>query len=198
MSMILALRATSQENIDAVLKKPALVWDLLKPDACHYATPSQPKRGFLKKLFGRVWRSDDSVPARRRTLAEGTAIDLDKSWQAVHFLLTGTAWEGGFPQAFLLHGGTTLQEIEVGYGSPRILDAKEVAEVQHALAMVSPEQLLARFDAAAMTEAEIYPEIWSRDSRDECVDYIQYYYVLLRQFVNDVHATGFGLVITVE
>jgi hypothetical protein len=45
------------------------------------------------------------------------AGDLEKSWQGIHYLLTGTAWEGDPPLNFLLAGGREV-DIEIGLGPP--------------------------------------------------------------------------------
>src|SRR5690242_18007628 len=46
---------------------------------------------------------------------------LDKAWQGIHYLLTGTAWGGEPPWNTLLAGGTELPGAgeEWGYGPPR-------------------------------------------------------------------------------
>ena len=32
-------------------------------------------------------------------------LEVDKAWHGLHFLLTGTAWEGDFPLNFIVSGG---------------------------------------------------------------------------------------------
>lgn len=36
------------------------------------------------------------------------SVDIDKAWHALHFLFTGTAWEGEMPASFLLVGGAPV------------------------------------------------------------------------------------------
>src|SRR4051812_40770621 len=59
-------------------------------------------------------------------------LDIDKAWHAIHFLLTGTAWEGEPPLDFLAIGGTEIGE-DLGYGPARGLVSSQVRELATAL-----------------------------------------------------------------
>jgi hypothetical protein len=53
----------------------------------------------------------DAVPPEGATLVDPEShLDLDKAWQPLHFLLTGTAWEGDEPGCYLVRGGEELAE----------------------------------------------------------------------------------------
>ncbi|MDG6105235.1 YfbM family protein [Dactylosporangium aurantiacum] len=84
-------------------------------------------------------------------------LDLDRSWHVVHFLLTGTAWEvtQGAGEAVL--GGVEIGE-DGGYGPARLLDAATVRRIAAALDTLDVDALCARFDPAAMTAADLYPD----------------------------------------
>lgn len=101
-------------------------------------------------------------------------IDIDKTWQLIHFLLTGEQYEGEFPLSAVILGGAELGEEDVGYGPARYLTPDEVRAVAAAIAPISEEQLWSRFDAKAALMAKIYPEIWSGDESE----YVQRDYVL--------------------
>lgn len=85
-------------------------------------------------------------------------LDVDKAWHAIHFLLNGTSWGGKEPLANAVLGGLPIGEVDVGYGPARYLRPAQVLETSKALQNITAEQLWARFDAAAMKKAEIYPE----------------------------------------
>jgi hypothetical protein len=88
-------------------------------------------------------------------------LDLDKSWHGLHRVLTGTAWEGDFPLCFLLDGGEALEEIDTGYGPPRLLSADEVVQIANALGAVTEEEFDRRFDREQMAAEDIYPTgVW--------------------------------------
>jgi hypothetical protein len=88
-------------------------------------------------------------------------LDLGKSWHAIHYLLTGTAWEIGDGAAgAAILGGDEIGE-DGGYGPARVLDPESVRAVAAELDAMDVETLRARFDPNAMAAAQIYPDIWA-------------------------------------
>lgn len=139
------------------------------------------------------------MPAVDLPLAPGEVdtIDLDKAWHGIHFMLTGTAWEGEPPLNFPMHGGTVIGEVEVGYGSARGMTAAEVRTVAGALAGIDEAFMRARFDPAQMTRLDIYPGIWDRDpTEDDSLGYCLEYFGALRAFVMRAAERGAGPVIS--
>src|SRR5882762_365214 len=63
---------------------------------------------------------------------------LEKAWHGLHYLLTGSAGEGGLPLGFLLEGGEEVGE-DLGYGSPRLFQPPEVRQIDAALAPISDD-----------------------------------------------------------
>lgn len=84
-------------------------------------------------------------------------VDLDKAWHCLHFLLSGTAWEGEPPLGFLVNGGTSIGDEDVGYGPARAFSPTEVASIASALGALTLADLVARFDGPRMDALEIYP-----------------------------------------
>lgn len=121
-------------------------------------------------------------------------LDVDKAWHAIHFLLTGTAWQGDPPLNFVVTGGTELGE-DLGYGPARSLTSGEVRSLAAALKAISPDSLLQRYDPAALTAAEIYPQIWDRPEEEDPRGYVSEYYDQLRSFVLDAAVEGEALLI---
>src|SRR4051794_11443112 len=94
-------------------------------------------------------------------LAASDFLDIDKAWHALHRVLTGTTWEGEFPLCFLLDGGEALEEMDTGYGPPRLLPADEVVQIANALGAITEEEFDRRFDPAQMAAEDIYPTgVW--------------------------------------
>ena len=85
----------------------------------------------------------------------GDLVDLDKAWQAIHFLLTGSAWEGSGPLTFLLHAGSPIGE-DFGYGPTRLASPIEVRAFRDALAALDDSELQRRYDPAAMAAEDVY------------------------------------------
>jgi hypothetical protein len=203
MGMYLGLASLSVTTINRLHADPPLVWQILAPDdpdavARARGTPRRP--GLLARLFGRG--RVEAAPAAAEPLAltegEGEVLDLDKAWHGIHYLLTGTAWEGDPPLNFLVTGGHEVGDEEVGYGPPRTLTPIETGEVASALAALSDEQLRARFAPSEMMRLEIYPEIWDRDpAEDDTLGYLMEYLEQLRGTLARVVARGHGLLVTI-
>ena len=87
-------------------------------------------------------------------------VDVDKAWHCLHFLLTGTAWEGAPPLNFIATGGREVGDEDVGYGPARAFANAELREISGALDQIDRAELSRRFDARQMNELEIYPS-WS-------------------------------------
>lgn len=123
-------------------------------------------------------------------------IDLDKAWHGIHYLLTGTAWGGSEPLNYIIEGGRTVGDIEIGYGPARVLDSAQVRAFGQALAGVTHEQLRAAYQPTAMARAEVYPNIWDRadESPDEALDYLLAYFDELRAYVAQASDSGKGLI----
>lgn len=113
----------------------------------------------LKRIF------DD--PPLAHLLWEGTPssadalprqeCDLDKSWNAIHFTLTGDAdGDTDLPLGFLLTGGRPVPEVDLGHGPIRAFGPEAVQGLAELLAAIPPEEFLARFDHAAMREEDVY------------------------------------------
>jgi len=116
------------------------------------------------------------------------ALDIDKSWHAIHFLLTGKAWEGPLPLRNVVLGGTLLGSLDLGYGPARYLTPDEVRDCAAALSAISSDDLAARFDLAALSKAQIYPQAW-RNHNDE-LEYILDYYRQLVAFFTQAAGAG--------
>lgn len=103
------------------------------------------------------------------------ALDIDKTWHAIHFLLTRTVWEGEPPLSQAILGGDPVGD-DTGFGPARYLSPAEVREVAAALVLVPADDLRRRYgDGSALTANEIYPSIWD----EEGWDYVSSYYVEL-------------------
>lgn len=200
MSMCLCLVAVSDANIRRMLQDPPLVWRVVSPDdpAPYEAARAARKRTLLSRLFGRGGGSG-TVPDLELSPQEGNATDLDKAWHGIHYLLTGTAWEGEHPRNFLASGGTPVGDIDVGYGPARVLTAAETRQARDALRAISDDELRARFDPADMLAKEIYPEIWTRDpEEDDALGYLIEYVQALRSFLDKSVDAGLGLVVHIS
>ena len=121
------------------------------------------------------------------------SVHLEKAWHGLHYLLTGSAGEGGLPLGFLLEGGREIGE-DLGYGSPRLLDPGEVQHLNAALAPITDDELWSRFDPDAMEAEGVYPGIWDEDEEELREEYVTYFQEL-KQVVAQASTGGMGLLV---
>jgi len=137
MGMVLVLRGATDLEIRNLLADPSSIHDFLDDDDED--------------------EDDEGYPV----------TDLDKAWHGLHYLFTGTAWEGDPPLNFLVTGGQQVGEEDVGYGPARAFMSDEVKRIHAAVHALSPEGLRARFNPSKMKKLEISPDIWDRDPADD-------------------------------
>ncbi|UOG74133.1 YfbM family protein [Hymenobacter tibetensis] len=135
---------------------------------------------------------DNSVPATQE-------LDLDKAWHGLHFMLTGSDWEGPEPFAYLLDGGEIIgneEDHDLGYGPARGLASAEVSRFAAALYSLSESEFKSRYNSAAMDELEIYPLEWSKEEKpEEIVEWLVTTFKELKQFVQDAVTKNQALLI---
>lgn len=142
---------------------------------------------------------DDEAGSVRGTIElaghEGQILDLDKAWGAIHYLLTGTAWEGEAPQNFLLCGGEQVGDVDLGLGPARSLSAEATRGAAAMLQSGTDAELRTRFDPADMKGKEIYPDFWDESDPNAELDYVLEHLAALRAFVERAAAKRMGLLI---
>jgi hypothetical protein len=79
-------------------------------------------------------------------------------WHGLHFLLTGTEWDGDSPENFLIHGGDALPEPSEAreYGPARIIPSNELPTIVAALKRLDLTDAVGLLERAAKTAA-IHP-----------------------------------------
>jgi hypothetical protein len=125
-------------------------------------------------------------------------LDLDKAWHGLHFLLTGSAWEGHEPGCFLVRGGEEIGDEDYGYGPVRAFRSQQTQEIASFLGALSRAELTRRFDPGRMTQLQIYPEvIWTRRADDDDpLEYVLLAFDELQPFVMRTAAEGLGLLVS--
>lgn len=141
-----------------------------------------------------VLRDSDT---RRRFFSLGNKsapmLDLDKSWHGLHYLLTGSAWDGESPSGFLVDGG---ELIDLDMTSARVFWPKQVADIDEMLASATEDGLRRKFEPKTMMQEQVYPEIWDRDPRkDDTLAWLISKFQELKQFVSSARSRGGCLVV---
>jgi hypothetical protein len=108
-------------------------------------------------------------------------VDIDKSWAAIHFMLTGSPWEGSEPERLPILGGTEIGA-DIGYGPARYLTPEQVLAAHGVLDSIPTIELKKRFMPAKLEAADVYPSgIWLDEGMDG-FEYIEHWYEQLRLF----------------
>ena len=122
------------------------------------------------------------------------SFDVDKAWHGLHYLLTGTGYEGEAPIRWAILGDQDLGA-DLGMGGSSFLTPGQVREVAAALADFTEAELRANFDPHEMAAFDIYPGIiWMRDGQ-EALDFVMAHFAPLVQFYADAAARGDAVVI---
>ncbi|GMU82303.1 MAG: hypothetical protein AMXMBFR47_21740 [Planctomycetota bacterium] len=164
------IREVWDHTIEALLAAPPKIRHLLDSDFGD--------EGEFDDEFGGDEDGDDSDDERLED--HGNSLNIDKAWHAMHFALTGTAWEGDFPWAFLQVGGAQIGDEDVGYGPARAFTSDEVSAIADALDTLSQADFAARLDLQKLARHSIYPEIWKNA---DSIEYVVEYYDRVVEFM---------------
>lgn len=189
MGMVLELRQVSNDQIDWLLANPELVtWFLLGPS-------TRPKPGFWSQLFGRRHREVSTKDEPWKPPADDEYLDLDKAWHGIHYLLNFSAWEGKEPFCYLVIGGKTLGDADLGYGPARALRSGQVRRFRDVVASLGTAGLAARYDPNEMADEDIYPSIWHGDPEADALGYLKEHFERLLEFLDRCVERNQGLII---
>ncbi len=166
MAMRLGLLSLSDANITRVLKQPAHAWALITPPAPAAEEPVTKAKRKKSPTTGRTSKTKAAAALKLAT-NEGMRCDLDMAWHGIHYLLTGTAWEGTPPLDFLVEGGRQVGQIDPEHGPVRAFSHDEVRAIYDAVSVMGPYELRKRFNPRDMAAKEIYPDIWTKTPNEE-------------------------------
>jgi hypothetical protein len=184
--VVYCLKRASAAELAAMQRQPRLIGRFLFDDEEAY--PDKLMSGKIGRMFGR------SVAAADFDFPEREEIDLDKSWHVLHFLLTGLAGDGEHPLNLIGRDWPPLANVDNGLGPPMGISPSALRAFHEALADVSNEEILARWDSEAIRSAELYLGDTLADDEVTGREYIDENLSLLRKFVSDCQIAGDGAV----
>ena len=120
-------------------------------------------------------------------------ISIDKAWSLIHFLLTGEAWSGEMPLAFVIAGGTPVGDIDVGYGPARTIDSKTVSQIDTALRAISRATLANNWNSDAIRDAELYAV--NPDDKHSELEYAGAHFDSMKAFVHALAEEKLGMIV---
>jgi hypothetical protein len=143
MGVVVSYIRVSPANAALLVQHPKLMGSLLG-----FEEGDAPSKGggFLSRLFGKKTEPPKIEPLPLlEPREEGDEGDTDKAWQGMHFILTGTAEGGHFPEGFIMHGGTPVGD-DKEEKCARLFQPEEVQQIQTMLQAQSEEGLRQRYD----------------------------------------------------
>lgn len=179
--MVWSARAADPSQIDAMRNDQKLLDEALFGEPPELTT-GRPKGQGQVNFSSKENRDELAAWVDKRQAEVGdTAVDLDKAWHGIHYLLTGSQVPDGTLASKVIWGGEDIGP-DYGYGPARLLKPDDVKAIAKLLAGISPDQLRSRFKPKEMTRAGIYPDvIWDRDG-DEALKYLLDNYTKLVAF----------------
>lgn len=114
-------------------------------------------------------------------------VDLDKAWHGLHTLLNQHPTDINCPAGAAILGGLPVGE-DQGYGPARLLDVVGVTQVASALAALSDDDVMGRYDASKMRSWDVYPSIW--DDPKILTEYLLPHLTALRSLYTAAAAAG--------
>ena len=151
-----------------------------------YAMYQEVKKEDFKKLL----ESDDFFETiEDLEEKDGTELcDIDKMWDALHFLLNGLSALYGDPQDNILSefiiGSKCFDDDSEEFA--RYIPTERVAEIANKLNEIDFQDYLKDFDMNKFAENGIYPDIWSYDEeREEIMEELSEHFDNLKEFYTE-------------
>jgi hypothetical protein len=121
-----------------------------------------------------------------------STLDIDKSWQAIHYLLCEDIADGEPPLGYVVPMMDD-QGIDFGEFGAFYLRAGQVAEALQAIADMDEALLRSRYDFAAMVRDQVYPIVSGEDA-EELFTYMLEHFKAIRHFYSQTATDGKGLI----
>ena len=140
-----------------------------------------------RQVSEEIYPDDDGLYASRRA---GRGLDIDKSWDGIHFLVRALVRGGRIPWIDPVPWYAPPEGSETGatnhYGPIAFHAPEAVAKTAAALAGVTRQALESAYDPAAMMEDNIYPQTWDRPGEFE---YLWEHFRALVEFYKEAETT---------
>lgn len=153
-------------------------------------------------MIGYYFRADEDMMEKIREDSVGGVVfdeknsdnlmDIDKTWHAIHYTLTGTQYEMEEDDdiSHLVLGGTPVSEEDMGYGPARLFTKEQVVLLNNALKEWDEALFRQNFDMEGMLEEEIYPLIEGQDNEEDFFSYVWPYFVWVKKFFQEAAEKG--------
>ena len=118
-------------------------------------------------------------------------LDIDKSWHAIHFTLTGDVWEADEENILsqLVLGGEPVNDDDMGYGPARLLKKNVVSRLADALESWDEAAFRKQFDIKGMIDNQVYP-VMDDENEEDFFEYVWEYFELVKEFFRQAAKQG--------
>ena len=155
-----------------------------------------------KEDFKKLLESDDFFETiEELEEKDGTELcDIDKMWDALHFLLNGLSAIYGAPEDNLLSefiiGSESFNDEAEEFA--RYIPTEKVIEIVKKLNEINFQDYLKGFDMTNFVENGIYPDIWDyTEEREEIMEELSEHFENLKEFYNKVAENKNIVVVTI-
>jgi len=195
MSMICNLARITEAQYASLSAGPSIITKLIYGDVDDQ--PVAPKRGLLSRLFSREPVPPTKTESQTVPPIDPTdQVDLDKAWHTLHFLFTGDAWGGLFPEGFLVSCGKPVGSVDVGYGPARMFDPKEVQAIAAFVESQQADTMRKKLNPKKLLEEQIYPNFGSESAvTDEDWAYIAGAFESASAFIRETNRRGMAMLV---
>ena len=156
-----------------------------------------------KEDFKKLLESDDFFETiEELEEKDGTELcDIDKMWDALHFLLNGLSAIHGDPEENILSefiiGSESFDEESEDF--TRYIPTERVIKIAKKLNEINFEDYLKDFDMNKFAENGIYPDIWDdAEEREEIMEELSEHFETLKEFYNKVAKNKNIVVVTIS
>ena len=131
-------------------------------------------------MIGCYIRMDDETVKELQNGAEldisgsdDNTLDIDKSWHAIHFVLSGEVWEIDEDNLLsqVVLGGSPVNDDDMGYGPARLLEKDLVKKLADALMSWDEKAFRHNFSMADMVENHVYP-VMDDENEEQFFQYV--------------------------
>lgn len=112
---------------------------------------------------------------------DAITTDIDKAWQGLSYILTGSDFSDGSLIGKALFGETVVNEDEYMAITPK----ESIAAIMEALDAVDIKSKIAEADFAEMNRRDIYPAIWEENDREDVTEYLLDNFLSLKEFYRE-------------
>lgn len=123
---------------------------------------------------------------------EAHYADIDKSWQWLSYILTGSNFSDWSFLGISIFGEKIIDEEEY----KAIISKEKISKILENLKKVNIQEKIANTSFEEMTKQEIYPNFWLEEDREELTTYLQDNFECLIDFYEIVLKKNLNVLVT--